>query len=109
MAAEYLKTARFESINRDSLFNLCLEIGDQFGFKILKKNFEEGKITLGTPMSWWSWGEKISIEFSKISSTPIVEVELRSECKLTYQVIDWGKNKRNVISILNALKNKLTN
>lgn len=49
-----------------------------------------------------SWGEVIMVYLSEVSGETVVEVE--SRCKFPLQIIDWGKNKKNVQYIIQELE-----
>lgn len=49
-----------------------------------------------------SWGEMIMVYLSEVSGETVAEVE--SRCKFPWQVIDWGKNKSNVLHIVKELR-----
>ncbi len=55
-----------------------------------------------TKTGWRSWGENVE---AWISQGPEgAAIQLRSECSLPTQVIDWGKNRKNVERIVGALR-----
>jgi hypothetical protein len=58
-------------------------------------------VTASARISWWSWGEKITVRLAK--SPGGTEVVVRSQCKLPTQSLDWGKNERNVNQILQGM------
>ena len=61
-----------------------------------------GRMRGKTPMSLMSWGENVE---AWISHGPRgASVRLRSECAFPTQVIDWGKNRKNVDRIFEALR-----
>ena len=47
-----------------------------------------------------SWGERIQVWVTPGSPETIVTVE--SRCKLPMQLVDWGRNRRNVNRLLKA-------
>lgn len=50
-----------------------------------------------------SWGEKITITLSSVSALE-TKVEVRSECGMPTQVIDWGKNRQNACNIIEHIE-----
>ena len=52
-------------------------------------------------VSSWSWGERITIVVDEF------RVRIRSECVYPLQFIDWGKNRRNVDTLINRLQAKI--
>lgn len=72
----------------------------QFAFKQLKwsiDSFTENKIEGHTSLSLSSWGESIVIHITE------TKVTLESKCIGT-QLFDWGKNKKNIESLLQQIK-----
>ncbi len=77
-------------------------------YSLVRNAFAElsWKITVDTPshleasatLNLASWGEKISVS---IEGTTVTIV---SKCLLPTQCIDWGKNKKNVMLLLNTLR-----
>ena len=61
-------------------------------------SFDQNGITASTGASLKSWGEKIVISIS-----PTGAATVRSECALKTQCADWGKNEKNVRTILTEL------
>ena len=55
-------------------------------------------------MGMASWGETIDIYIAALGERA-TRVEIRSECYLPTQVIDWGKNRENVVNIFMYLDN----
>lgn len=52
-------------------------------------------IQLQTPMNLSSWGEDITITLIDNE-----HIELKSQCRLVTQVIDWGRNRKNLEKLL---------
>lgn len=101
MAAEYSKTIHFEGINEKELLSTCEQAISQLGLQV-KSNDNTGKIIAKSRLSFFSWGEIITIELSKFSS--LTEVTISSRCRLATQIVDWGKNRRNVQSIVDLIR-----
>jgi hypothetical protein len=53
-------------------------------------------------MNLMSWGETVEAWISHGPQGAVVR--LRSKCALPTQVIDWGKNRKNVERIVEALR-----
>jgi hypothetical protein len=66
----------------------------------LKLNREQFAISAYPPMSWETWGEKITVVVRPDGQGSVVEVS--SYCYIP-QLFDWGKNRRNVESILRRI------
>lgn len=61
-----------------------------------------GRMRGSMPMSWASWGERVQ---AWISHGPYgAVVQLRSECVLPTQIIDWGRNRNNLERLTGALR-----
>ncbi len=60
-------------------------------FKITEIGEDEGVIHAKSAVNFWSWREKIEVNIDADGS-----VSMKSECVLPTQVVDWGKNKKNV-------------
>ena len=74
---------------RKSLENLSWKIREETSNKILAS----------TSMGMRSWGEKIHINFLTDGS-----ISITSKCALPTQFLDWGKNKKNIHSLLNKIQ-----
>lgn len=55
--------------------------------------------SIGTGL--WSWGEKILVQLSEVPGGAAVRI--RSECVFPLQLVDYGKNRRNVEQIVAGL------
>jgi hypothetical protein len=55
---------------------------------------DEHSLTLRTPLSFWSFGERIEVSLGRINEKALVDVTSTSIYKT--QLADWGKNQRNV-------------
>lgn len=51
-------------------------------------------IKLQAPLNFWSFGESIDVVLGTIDGCSVVDIT--STCNLRTQLIDWGKNERNV-------------
>ena len=60
-------------------------------------DWSESRITLHVPMSWWSWGEKVTIDLED-------DGKVRVFSKSAFQLHDWGRNERNVEAILDWME-----
>ncbi|MGH7132924.1 MAG: hypothetical protein ACREJO_13370 [Phycisphaerales bacterium] len=50
-------------------------------------------------LNMWSWSEKLIVERAGPTT-----LRVRSECALSTQCVDWGKNARNVRKIIAAIR-----
>ncbi|WP_298547023.1 hypothetical protein [uncultured Aquimarina sp.] len=60
---------------------------------------ENGIIYAKSKLNIWSWSEKIVIRIEKDGN-----VTIKSECYLSTQIFDWGKNKRNVKTLFEHME-----
>lgn len=61
-----------------------------------------GMLEGGTSVGWSSWGEKVTavVGFGPRGSV----VTLTSTCSMPTQIVDFGKNKKNVTTVVEALR-----
>lgn len=77
------------------------------GYNILREvPFGNGGVEfeLTHTLSFSSWGENILIHLLPYNGTQTM-IDIKSECSLPTQLVDWGKNKKNVVTIMNYLLN----
>lgn len=77
-------------------FQRAAEAMRRMGWNVFRvePQFLEGSVS----MSFWSWGE--DIQMRQVAED---QVELVSKCKLVTQVIDFGRNRKNIDKILNMM------
>jgi hypothetical protein len=80
----------------DWLFRAARVVTKLFGWRT-DKSYQGFAVRV--PWSFWSWGERFLIHVSARST-----IEVRSECLLPTQCIDWGKNRANVERFLGAVR-----
>ncbi|MGC2976594.1 hypothetical protein ACPUD8_12910 [Brevibacterium sp. FAM 25378] len=56
-----------------------------------------GVLTASVNTNWRSWGEKLSVHVDEAPGCTFVRI--RSVCAFPLQIIDWGKNKDNVLKV----------
>lgn len=95
MSANYIKVVNVNEVSERLLENLSERL-KEYNWRI--DSLSDRNLTLTTGTSFFSWGERIVIE--KLSQSML---SITSECKLVTQIIDWGKNKRNVEKVLALL------
>lgn len=59
-------------------------------------------ITASTGVGVWSWGEKLLVHLSRVPEG--TQVHVRSECAFPLQLVDYGKNRKNVEQIVAGLQ-----
>ncbi len=77
-----------------------------YSFEILGWRYEMVNLDLyraKIPINLMTWGETITVDFS-VPDVVIVE----SKCTFPMQIIDWGRNRRNVNEFLSHFSSKLT-
>lgn len=84
----------------------CHKTAIELGFNVFKEDIGEGIIRFKVPMSIWSWGEKFEIRITKNTEVS-TEVELASVAKVGLQIIDWGKNDKNVSCFFEMLNKRM--
>ncbi len=98
MAAKYKSCKRFNS-DKIQLIDDVKKAMHQFNFKINKIDENLGYIIAETKFSLWSWKEDIQVRVYEDGL-----IKIKSECSLSTQALDWGKNKQNVRRIFKYLK-----
>ena len=69
----------------------------------VRRTYWSGDSATGSiPMSFFSWGEQISVTVEQDGY-----VEIESKCAFPLQLIDWGRNRRIVNRFLDALEDRL--
>src|SRR5262245_60026145 len=93
------EVARYDC-DRDELMDAVERALDDLGWR--GRPAGPWRLSVGLGISFWSWGETMTVEVRKDSS-----VRVRSECAFPTQCFDWGKNQRNVNKFLGALDDAL--
>ncbi len=92
----------------DRVFELCKSsINTIRRGKIIKSEPQNGKIVAGIGVNFYSWGESIIIDVSKIRENRM-NVVITSKPILFSQVFDWGKNFENIESIRKFLLKEIS-
>ena len=75
------------------------------GYNVIRE-YADGKggaiFELSHDITWLSWGEKIMMDLYPCNEQQTI-VEIKSECAMPTQIIDWGRNSTNVKEILTYL------
>ena len=83
---------------RDRVFEAVLQaIGNTKGMKLKSSDRSTGQIVAKTSVSLASWGENIRLEVVPDGDDAAV-VRMASTVKA--QLVDWGKNRRNIEKLL---------
>jgi hypothetical protein len=67
-------------------------------YRILEQDVKNGFITARSRLNIWSWTEKVIVNIDDCG-----HVRVESKCTLPTQVVDWGKNRRNVEKIFGLI------
>lgn len=95
--------SRAYSCSADSLLEASRQALIQIGASITHEDSATRSIRAQLAMSVWSWGEVVEITIKSVKEEESeITVESRSRFPLT--LVDWGKNKRNIIGVLNQLE-----
>ena len=89
------------NVSYSKVFNSVLQIINELGLSKESINKDEGEIVAFTGSSLLSWGEKITIQLTKVKKQTRVSVS--SEPKA--QLFDWGKSEENEKMIIVELDN----
>ena len=84
----------------------CHKVAIDLGFNIFKEDIDGGEIKFKVPMSIWSFGEKFKILITQINQSKTT-VEVASDAVVGLQIIDWGKNNKNIMKFFETLNNML--
>jgi hypothetical protein len=85
---------------RPDLVRAAKRAVNSLGWKL--SNSDKASLTASTSVSFWSWGEKLTVEVEDDGT-----VVIRSQCSLPTQCFDWGKNKKNVQRFLDEFRKEL--
>ena len=91
-----MKTASFREVRTYCTTPVSEETirqaADRLRWKIVES--DEHSLTLRTPLSFWSFGERVEVSLARIDEMALIDVTSTSIYKT--QLADWGKNQRNV-------------
>lgn len=90
MGARYQGVMQFPG-TREQVIAASQEAARRSGLRVKAVDPAAGLVHAETRTSMWSWGEKITVHVDGYN-----QVSMLSQCLLPTQLIDWGKNKRNV-------------
>jgi hypothetical protein len=88
------------SVRHDILFIKCQEALSLCKFVLKDSNHLSGQLIAKTKLNLWSWGEKVTIQVYQDGSVAVI-----SAC--TVQLVDYGRNQKNVEMFFNTLNNLL--
>jgi hypothetical protein len=69
------------------------------GWRLMNRTSSAVAFQVG--VNWFSWGEAVTIDIQG------QQILIRSRCRFPLQVIDWGKNRKNVSLVASSLTRSL--
>lgn len=66
----------------------------KIGFSVSGIDKIGGFVTAKKGMDMWSWGFNLNLQVFRMENG--VQIQARSECSLPTQIVDYGKNKKNL-------------
>ena len=85
---------------REEVYDALLQgIGTIKGMKVKDADRASGQVVIKTSMSLASWGETVNLQVAEVGPN-LSSVKIASKTKA--QLVDWGKNKKNIEQILAA-------
>lgn len=90
MAAKFEESKKYD-LNKEELIIKVKEVLRLCKFKIINIDEKSGVIHAKSKLNIWSWTEDIIVTIEEDG-----QLNIKSECYLPTQILDWGKNKRNV-------------
>lgn len=88
----------------DTVFSSAIDAASAIGWQVTFTDKSTGVISARTPTNLWTWGDTVSIRVCRVENSA-VEVNISSGTQR--QVVDWGRNKRNILSYYGKLDNLL--
>lgn len=88
MAASHESIVVLETENRATLLAAVAEFARRQGWKVVTST--DRLLECLVPINVFSWGERIRV------AAEGHELRILSVCRFPLQVVDWGKNRRNV-------------
>lgn len=85
----------------DQAFDRCIGALERVPGRLRRKDRAAGSIRADTKSSWASWGEKIEVRLRECASGTHVEISSHPTFRAT--VVDYGKNLRNLNTVIGAL------
>jgi len=97
-------SARIYQKDFDTVFLKAVDAASAMGWQITFTDKSTGVIAAKTPTNLWTWGDSVSVRLTQIQGGA-VKVDVSSGT--ANQVVDWGRNKRNILSYYGKLDNLL--
>ncbi len=93
---------RIYQVEYDKAFGNAVAAVDAVGWRIKSTDKSKGVISAKTPVSMRTWGDTVVITVHTIEEGA-VRVDLSSRSH--YQIVDWGKNRINILGYFEKLDN----
>ncbi len=90
--------------NIQSVYYKILSVTNQMrGLKLVGNNDNSYTIFMEGSVSFWSWGENVTISCQYLDDYH-TRIHIESKPKFSTTLVDWGKGKRNIRNVLDAIK-----
>ena len=99
MVLQYREEARFKRVSAKELKSICKDALDELGWRYEVE--DRWRIIAYVPYSVTSYGEWLIVDVFE------EELVVVSHCRRRYQLVDWGKNRRNVDRFLTRVEDIL--
>lgn len=91
-------------ITRDLMFEKLVEVIKESNFKLIKADETRFEILAFSGITWKSWGENLYISLEEKGDETILKF-----CSVTiFQMVSWGKNKKNLEQLIQSIDDSLT-
>lgn len=95
MAKKHIRQVRLTE-PYPAFFHRAKAVFQQMGWQYIADTGD--RLEYQSPMNLSSWGENFSVRLLNNE-----EVEIKSQCRLPTQIVDWGRNKKNVNRFLEKM------
>lgn len=79
---------------------LIVRAARSVGMKVREATFAH--TTLTAHMNIWSFGENVTVALCRIDDATLIDIT--STCRMSTQIADWGKNRRNVLRLFDSIE-----
>ena len=97
MPAAFREVRKYTDVELDA--DVISQAASHARMKVVKTDNES--LTLKVGLNFWSFGETIHVVLGYVDGVRVVDVS--SRCALKTQIVDWGKNERNVRKLFDAI------
>lgn len=98
-----MKPARFREVRKYNCESVDTRLIEQAASNLKIKIVEtyDTLIKLRISLNFWSFGEKVNVYLGTIENCLIIDIT--STCVWFTQIVDWGKNQRNVLFLFDEI------